>query len=118
MDLELRWADLNRDGAFADCVFPSGLMIYQVAMFKIIIVNVLLFILFILLFIVLAFAIGYAMGTTNHTKETAATYVALCCLHVYINYRILKKKELNSLKNRTISIIIIVGAYLIYLFVF
>ena len=87
-------------------------------MFKIIILNVLLFVLCIVLFILMAFGIGYAMGTASHTLETGAAYVAVVILHLYLNHRLLKKAQLDTSKHGTVSTLLIIGAYILYLFIF
>jgi hypothetical protein len=58
------------------------------------------------------------MGTANHDKETGATYVAITVLHLYINHRLLKKQQVDSLHHKTISIILIAGVYIGYLFLY
>jgi hypothetical protein len=87
-------------------------------MVKIVIINTLLFILFIILFILTGFGISIAMGSANHNKETGAAYVAITMLHLYINYRLLKKRQLDSLRHKAISLILITGAYIGYLFLY
>jgi hypothetical protein len=87
-------------------------------MLRLILINLLLFILFIILFIFAAFGIGYAMGTASHSVETAEIYVVAALLHVYINYRLLKKQKSDSLRNNIISAILITGAYAAYLFIY
>lgn len=87
-------------------------------MLKLILINLLLFILFIILFIAAAFVISYAMGTNNHSMETAEVYVVITLLHIYINYRLLKKRKIDTLKNKTISAILIAAVYVGYLFMY
>jgi hypothetical protein len=88
------------------------------AMLRIVIINILLFIMLIVLFVLAAFAIGIIMGTANHDKETGAAYVAVTILHIYINHRMLKKQQLDTLRNKTISVILITAAYIGYLFLY
>ncbi len=87
-------------------------------MLRIVIINLIVFVLFILLFIFSGFAIGMAMGTANHSKETAEAYVVFWLLHLYINYRMLKKRSMDSIRHKTIAAILITGAYIGYLFIF
>jgi hypothetical protein len=87
-------------------------------MLRLILTNLLLFILFIILFILMGFIISYAMGTENHSRETAEVYVIVTLLHIYFNYRLLKKRKIDTLKNKTISTILVAGAYIGYLFVY
>lgn len=87
-------------------------------MAKLILINAILFIVFILLFIFSGFGIGMAMGTANHSKETAAVYVLFCFLHLFIHYRMLKKRSWDTLRNKTVGGILITGAYIGYLFIF
>ena len=87
-------------------------------MVKLILINVLLFVLCIILFVLMAAGINFAMGTAPHGVETAMAYIAVALIHLFINYALLKKRELGSLKNKIISTVIIVGVYILYLFIY
>lgn len=87
-------------------------------MVKLILVNVLLFIGCIILFVFMAAGIGYAMGTARHDVENALAYVFVAGLHIFINFRLLKKWQPASLRARVVSTILIIAAYIIYLFIY
>lgn len=87
-------------------------------MLKLVLTNLLLLVLFIVLFIASALVISYAMGTNNHSTETAEVYVVITLLHIYINYRLLKKRQMDTFKNKTIAAILIAAVYVGYLFLY
>jgi Na+/melibiose symporter-like transporter len=87
-------------------------------MIRLLILNILLFLAFILLFVVLAFAIEYLMGTTRHNPETEAAYIGVCFLHIWINWRWIGKSKWSGRYPRLISSLLIVAAYLGYLYIF
>ena len=87
-------------------------------MIKLILINVLLFVLCIVLFVLMAAGIGYLMGTRPQDVEIAMAYIAVTGLHVFINYRLLKKRAMATVRNKTVSAILIIAAYFIYLFIY
>jgi hypothetical protein len=84
-------------------------------MVKLILVNVLLFVLCIVVFIFMAAGIGYALGTGKHIVVTTLIYIAIVAIHLLVNYRLLKKWQLDSPGNGLISMILIACFYMIYL---
>jgi hypothetical protein len=82
-------------------------------MLRLIVINILLFIGFMILFVVLAGAIGYAAGPNDHTKEVA--YVGLWTLHLYINIKLLKKRDMIALRYKVVSTILITFAWIAYI---
>jgi uncharacterized membrane protein len=85
---------------------------------KLILINVLLFLLCMILFVLMVAGINYLMGAAPHEVEIGMAYIAVAGLHLYINYRLLKKREMASVKNKAISAIVIIAAYIIYLFIY
>jgi hypothetical protein len=84
-------------------------------MIKLIVVNVLLFVLCIVVFIFMAAGIGYALGPGKHVVVTALVYLVLVATHLLINYRLLKKWQLDSPASGLGSMILIACCYIIYL---
>jgi len=84
-------------------------------MIKLILINVLLFVLCIVVFIFMAAGIGYALGSGKHIVVTALIYISVVAIHLLINYRLLKKWQLDSPGNGMISMIMIACLYMIYL---
>ncbi len=87
-------------------------------MLRLVIINIILFLLFIVIFILVAFAIGVASHPGNYDKETGATYVGFTFLHIYINQLLMKKQKFDSLRHKTVSTILILSAYIGYLFIY
>lgn len=87
-------------------------------MIKIFFINLLLLILFMILFMGAAFGIGIAMGTQNHSLHTSAVYVAVILLHLYLNYRLFKKRDRHKPFPIIISSVLIVAVYIGYLFIY
>ncbi len=85
---------------------------------KIILINLLLFVVGILVFIFSAVGIAAAMRPATDNVEVALAYIGVALLHIYINSRLLKKWQLSTLRHRVISVILIAGAYIGYLFIY
>ncbi len=87
-------------------------------MLKIVLINLVLLVLFMILFMGAAFGIGIAMGTQNHSLHTSAVYVAVILLHLYLNYRLFKKRGRQKALPIIISSILIAAVYIGYLFIY
>jgi hypothetical protein len=87
-------------------------------MIKLFFINVLLFVPGIILFIMLAIGIAAAMRPATDNVEVAMAYIGVTVLHIYINLRLLKKWELATLRRKVISTLLIIGAYIGYLFIY
>ena len=86
-------------------------------MIKLIFVNILLFAGCIALFVLVS--IGYSMGNTGkHEGNTSIAYIFVAAVHLFINNRLLDKWQLASRRNRIVSTVSIIAAYIIYLFIF
>ena len=84
-------------------------------MIKLILINVLLFLLCIILWVCMAAGIGYAMrNRPSDDIEVAMAYIAVAGLHLFVNHRLLKKWQMDTLRRKITSAILIILAYIFY----
>jgi hypothetical protein len=59
------------------------------------------------------------MGNTGtHEGKTAIAYIFVALVHLFINNRLLDKWQLASRINKIVSTVLIIAAYIIYLFIY